>query len=190
MIWHSPPPLHLMGPAKAYPTCEKARRGGVSPAWLCFLSSASSSYKAACDQFKASVIAFLKLSRFSGFFSRLIFRVAWIFEPYWFHHSTHSFVRLHSERDKMGNRSFYQITALLILLDLTCAIPWAGPAPTPTGLMAQVGMSPWPTEAPGLNGIPKELLRRQQVPFPPPLNWCGFVNGNPSTYNIQYITVT
>ncbi|MCJ1249898.1 hypothetical protein MMC30_007124 [Trapelia coarctata] len=90
----------------------------------------------------------------------------------------------------MGNRTFYQITALLLLLHLTCAIPWAGPAPTPTGLMAEVGMSPWPTEAPGLNGIPKELLRRQQVPFPPPLNWCGFVNGDPNDPLSCYETKT
>ena len=82
----------------------------------------------------------------------------------------------------MGHRSFYRIAALLLLLDLTCAIPWAGPTPTPTGLMAEVGMSLLPTQAPGFNDIPKELLKRQQVPFPPPLNWCGFVNGDPSMY--------
>ncbi|MCJ1395784.1 hypothetical protein MMC18_008670 [Xylographa bjoerkii] len=59
------------------------------------------------------------------------------------------------------------------------ATPWQGPTPTPTGLMAQVGISLRPTDAPGLNGIPKELFVRQsEVPFPPPNNWCGFVNGD------------
>ena len=42
--------------------------------------------------------------------------------------------------------------------------------------MAIVGVSPRPTEAPGLNGIPPELRRRQDVQWPPPANWCGFVN--------------
>lgn len=85
----------------------------------------------------------------------------------------------------MGNSSsFSRITALLVLLHLSCAIPWAGPAPTPTGLMPEVGISLLPTEAPGLNGVPKELLRRMEVPFPPPLNWCGFLDGNPSAYNL------
>ena len=66
------------------------------------------------------------------------------------------------------------------------ATPWAGPAPTPTGLMAQVGISLRPTEAPGLNGIPKELLVRQAgVPFPPPNNWCGFVDGVGSKHPVS-----
>lgn len=52
------------------------------------------------------------------------------------------------------------------------------------GLMANAGMSPKPTEAPGSNGIPKELLRRQNhnYVFPPPDNWCGFINGAYSQY--------
>jgi hypothetical protein len=86
----------------------------------------------------------------------------------------------------MGNSSsFSRITALLFLLHLSCAIPWAGPAPTPTDLMAEGGITLLPTEAPGLNGIPKELLRREEIPFPPPLNWCGFLDGNPSAYNLS-----
>lgn len=64
-----------------------------------------------------------------------------------------------------------------LLLRTAIAIPWIGPTPTPLGLMAVAGVSPRPTEAPGLNGIPQELLRRQDVQFPPPANWCGFVNG-------------
>lgn len=58
-------------------------------------------------------------------------------------------------------------------------IPWAGPLPTPMGLMATAGMSPRPTEAPrlNLNKLPQELRRRQtNVQYPPPENWCGFVN--------------
>lgn len=49
--------------------------------------------------------------------------------------------------------------------------------PTPMGLVAIEGVSPRPTEAPGLNGIPRELVKRQYIQFPPPANWCGFVNG-------------
>ncbi|CAF9909933.1 MAG: hypothetical protein ALECFALPRED_006112 [Alectoria fallacina] len=60
---------------------------------------------------------------------------------------------------------------------IALAMPWIGPMPTPVGLMAIAGVSPRPTEAPGLNGIPQELLRRQDVQYPPPANWCGFVNG-------------
>ena len=56
-------------------------------------------------------------------------------------------------------------------------MPFLGLEPTPLGLMASAGISPRPTEAPNWDGIPKELLRRQNVQFPPPENWCGFVNG-------------
>ncbi|KAG7008101.1 GTpase-activating protein GYP7 [Physcia stellaris] len=59
---------------------------------------------------------------------------------------------------------------------------------TPLGLMAQAGMSPRPTEAPGLNGIPQELVRRQNVQYPPPPNWCGFVGGDYS--NVLSCSVT
>ncbi|SLM38862.1 Concanavalin A-like lectin/glucanase, subgroup [Lasallia pustulata] len=73
--------------------------------------------------------------------------------------------------------------SLPLLLPFSLAMPWLEPTATPTGVMASVGMSLLPTEAPGLNGIPKELLRRQasQVPYPPPNNWCGFVDGDPSS---------
>ena len=57
------------------------------------------------------------------------------------------------------------------------AMPWMGPMPTPMGLMASAGMSPRPTEAPGSNGVPIELRKRGNVPYPPPPNWCGFVGG-------------
>ena len=57
---------------------------------------------------------------------------------------------------------------------------WVPAVETPMGLMANAGMSPRPTEAPGLNGMPKELLRRQNTNyvFPPPDNWCGFIEGS------------
>lgn len=67
------------------------------------------------------------------------------------------------------------------LLSQSCyAVPWIAAMETPLGLMATAGMSPRPTEAPGLNGIPQELVRRQNVQYPPPPNWCGFIGG---TYN-------
>ncbi|KAL8916973.1 MAG: hypothetical protein Q9208_008228 [Pyrenodesmia sp. 3 TL-2023] len=62
---------------------------------------------------------------------------------------------------------------------ITFAIPWIEPLPTPRGLLADAGVSPRPTDAPGINGIPKELRRRQQdVQYPPPDNWCGLVEGD------------
>lgn len=63
-----------------------------------------------------------------------------------------------------------------LLFRIAIAMPWIGPMPTPIGLMAIAGVSPRPTEAPGLNGIPRELLKRENVQYPPPANWCGFVN--------------
>lgn len=51
-----------------------------------------------------------------------------------------------------------------------------GPMQTPEGLMAAVGVSPRPTEAPNANGVPKELRPRQKYQFPPPDSWCGFVS--------------
>ena len=64
-----------------------------------------------------------------------------------------------------------------LLLDLAAAIPWPGPVPTQAGLIAMGGMSPRPTDAPGSEGIPQEL-RRRGVQYPPPDNWCGFVDGD------------
>ena len=56
---------------------------------------------------------------------------------------------------------------------------WIEPSPTPAGLMVMNGMSPRPTEPPGSNGVPRELLKRVAgIQFPPPLNWCGFVEGS------------
>ena len=51
---------------------------------------------------------------------------------------------------------------------------------TPIGIMATAGMSPRPTEAPNLRGIPKELMPRGNLQFPPPVNWCGFIEGEAS----------
>ncbi|KAI4158788.1 MAG: hypothetical protein LQ342_007135 [Letrouitia transgressa] len=65
---------------------------------------------------------------------------------------------------------------------LVHAVPWNELDPTPQAILADAGFSPRPTEAPGLNGIPKELLRRDDsVIFPPPANWCGFVEGDYDT---------
>ncbi|MCJ1480165.1 hypothetical protein MMC06_000319 [Schaereria dolodes] len=78
-------------------------------------------------------------------------------------------------------RCLRTLASVTLVADLTTAIQWVGAVVTPTGIMAQVGMSLLPTEAPGLNGVPKELFKRQsQVPFPPPKNWCGFVDGDPN----------
>ncbi|KAL8704148.1 MAG: hypothetical protein Q9201_002698 [Fulgogasparrea decipioides] len=65
------------------------------------------------------------------------------------------------------------------LLEVAFAVPWIEPLPTPQNILADAGVSPRPTEAPGLHGIPKELMRRQQnVIYPPPANWCGFIDGD------------
>ena len=84
-------------------------------------------------------------------------------------------------------RCLRTLASVTLVADLTTAIQWVGAVVTPTGIMAQVGMSLLPTEAPGLNGVPKELFKRQsQVPFPPPKNWCGFVDGDPSKHCHSY----
>ncbi|KAL9628397.1 MAG: hypothetical protein Q9204_005911 [Flavoplaca sp. TL-2023a] len=65
------------------------------------------------------------------------------------------------------------------LFERSLAIPWVEPLPTPQGYLRQAGVSPRPTEAPGLNGIPNELLRRQEdIIYPPPAGWCGFITGD------------
>ncbi|KAL8767692.1 MAG: hypothetical protein Q9209_005872 [Squamulea sp. 1 TL-2023] len=71
------------------------------------------------------------------------------------------------------------VAITLSVLRTTSAIPWVEPSPTPQARLFDAGVSPRPTEAPGLNGIPRELFRRQQdVIYPPPPNWCGFISGN------------
>ncbi|KAI4199815.1 MAG: hypothetical protein LQ350_004345 [Teloschistes chrysophthalmus] len=79
------------------------------------------------------------------------------------------------------------------LLHLVSAIPWNEPLPTPQRILADAGWTPRPTEAPGVNGVPKELMRRQQnVIYPPPSNWCGFINGdyaNPLTCRVPFTCV-
>ncbi|EEP81437.1 predicted protein [Uncinocarpus reesii 1704] len=56
------------------------------------------------------------------------------------------------------------------------------PQETPIGLMAAVGMSPRPTDPPGVPaGFPRELVprqRRSSLPFPPPGYYCGLVDGD------------
>ncbi|KAI4114414.1 MAG: hypothetical protein LQ338_008008 [Usnochroma carphineum] len=76
-------------------------------------------------------------------------------------------------------RNFDIVGIAAWLVGSTFAIPWTEPLPTPQGLLADGGVSPRPTAAPGSNGIPKELLKRQQnVAFPPPDSWCGFIEGD------------
>lgn len=74
-------------------------------------------------------------------------------------------------------RALLLFSSTYYLLQTCQAIPWIGAMETPMGIMATAGMSPRPTEAPGLNGLPKELVRRANVQYPPPPNWCGFVDG-------------
>lgn len=68
-----------------------------------------------------------------------------------------------------------------VLIHLAVAIPWPGPLPTQAGLMAMAGMSPRPTDAPGFEGIP-QALRKRNVQYPPPDNWCGFIAGDYSGF--------
>jgi hypothetical protein len=94
------------------------------------------------------------------------------------------------------------LSAYVVLLygAVVAAVPWQEAVETPAGFMAHAGFSPKPTPAPGFRAmsIPKELLRREEIP----LNWCGFIGGDtgeqerlthpthtyiyiPSTYEIQ-----
>lgn len=71
------------------------------------------------------------------------------------------------------------LVAASLLNGLALAIPWIEPLPTPQGLLDAAGVSPRPTEAPGANGIPIELRKRKQnILYPPPDNWCGFIEGD------------
>ncbi|KAL9029185.1 MAG: hypothetical protein Q9180_007061, partial [Flavoplaca navasiana] len=76
-------------------------------------------------------------------------------------------------------RFIHAVALTFWLFERSLAIPWVEPLPTPQGYLRQAGVSPRPTEAPGLNGIPNELLRRQEdIIYPPPAGWCGFVTGD------------
>ena len=82
------------------------------------------------------------------------------------------------------------VALTLALLERTSAIPWVEPLQTPQAYFLQAGVSPRPTEAPGLNGIPKELVRRQQdLIFPPPPDWCGFISGNYGEHPMALLTL-
>ncbi len=63
-----------------------------------------------------------------------------------------------------------------LALAMPGAMPWTGPMATPIGLMATAGISPRPTQAPLSPSLAGGLQQRQNVIFPPPLNWCGFAN--------------
>ena len=77
--------------------------------------------------------------------------------------------------------SLSTLIVVSLLIHLAIAIPWAGPMPTQAGLVAMAGMSPRPTDAPGLEGIP-QALRKRDVQYPPPDNWCGFIDGDYSGF--------
>lgn len=63
---------------------------------------------------------------------------------------------------------------LLLLVPATARYVSGGAIETQAGIVPMDGVSPVPTEAPGLNGIPKEL-RRRAIASP---NWCGMLDGN------------
>lgn len=70
---------------------------------------------------------------------------------------------------------------LLLLVSATSARYLSGRAiETQAGNMPMNGVSPVPTEAPGFNGIPKELRKRviQNFIDPPPASWCGMIDGD------------
>lgn len=71
---------------------------------------------------------------------------------------------------------------LLLLVPASGARYLSGQAiETQPGIVAIDGISPVPTEALGLNGIPKELRIRAPVQTfieTPPSSWCGFIDGN------------
>ena len=76
-------------------------------------------------------------------------------------------------------RSLLLLSLVYSLLRTCYAVPWIGAMETPIGIMATAGMSPRPTDAPGFKGIPKELMPRD-LAYPPPDNWCGFIEGESS----------
>lgn len=75
------------------------------------------------------------------------------------------------------------LTSAFLLLDAVVAVPWLGAMETPVGIEAAYAFSPRPTEAPGLNGVPRELLKRSVLPYPPPPAWCGFVGGDSGAFS-------
>lgn len=80
------------------------------------------------------------------------------------------------------------ISSLLIMIPSAAAmVRIQAAAPTPVAPLIMNGISPRPTDPPGSNGVPRELLRRAAaVPSPPPDNWCGFVEGDYGESCIYY----
>lgn len=76
---------------------------------------------------------------------------------------------------------FRFVNFLLLPLPGTDARYLSGSAfETQAGIMATDGISPVSTRAPSLNEIPVEVQKRaiQTLIYPPPPNWCGFVDGD------------
>lgn len=68
------------------------------------------------------------------------------------------------------------INFLLLLLPGTDARYLSGGAyETQAGMMATDGISPVPTRAPSLEAQKRAI---QTLIYPPPPNWCGFVDGD------------
>lgn len=91
------------------------------------------------------------------------------------------------KNDRITVRRLMDITMTLALFLLLWLLPATGArylsggaTETPPGFTATDGISPVPTEAPGLNGIPMELRKRAIQTFltSPPSNWCGFFDGD------------
>lgn len=87
----------------------------------------------------------------------------------------------------MARRSLALVAAILSLGSVDAGPFQPMPEATPYGLVAEMGMSPMPTDAPGMpKNIPRELIRRQSadfddldIPYPPAGYYCGLVDGDP-----------
>lgn len=75
---------------------------------------------------------------------------------------------------------------LLLLVPATARYVSGGAIETEAGIIPMDGVSPVPTEAPGLNGIPKEL-RRRAIASP---NWCGMLVATLVSFELQLNSFT
>lgn len=73
------------------------------------------------------------------------------------------------------------ISSILIMIPSATAVVriQASAPPTPAASLIMNGFSPRPTNPPESNGVSRDLLRRAAgIQFPPPNNWCGFIEGD------------